>query len=372
MSNRETLFVRRPHCAEPCRSLAVWVCLGALAAGGCDVVSQPPASSADGGQELRESPISSGYRRLRHNFGVLRPGNTSVATFTIKNDSDSIWTFSQIRTSCSCTTGKLSSSVIAPSTAETVQVQYRASNTPGDDSREVCVSFAEEDAPIFVLEVRAQVRNRIHLSRPEIVLVYSASNAHAANAQSVELINYGDDDWTTIDIADSMHWLTAAVSDSTPQGGRQAFTLTVIPNEFARPHSRESGAVVLRVGTNIDGVISWDTVKVPVVISVESPVIMSPSELFIRHASADKETVRIVRLIARQGSSVNRWADITVHHDLESALHCVVMPQSETICEIRCTLTPPKDVPYVCGAIEIRDSRNGWSATVPINARVSD
>ncbi|GIX00759.1 MAG: hypothetical protein KatS3mg111_4091 [Pirellulaceae bacterium] len=141
-----------------------------------------------------------------HDFGVVHSQALLTHTFEVLNNSDIAWTVKRVQTTCNCTVGNISRTVIPPGETAQFDVQYRAPTRDGNDTRRVRLTFAESRAPTLVFEIKASVR--LSMDPQPRSIQANAVPATESVTRRVLVLNFGPDDWHDIGIRESPSWLS--------------------------------------------------------------------------------------------------------------------------------------------------------------------
>ena len=295
-----------------------WLCLVGvfLSAGGCGrdgATVAPNQPTADGLTTSDSSPPLIADQQVGtfylHDFGTVLPGRVSRHQFTLTNPTGSPWTFAKLIPNCSCTVASTSASTIAPGATETVEVQYIAPTTNGDDRRKVGVQFAEVNSPTFWLEVAARVRQPISFF-PETV-AFSQVGKDVAES-FFEVHNYTKKSVQLDPPRCSAPWLEAEIRpiDVTSPVVKQAWRVVVRANTRGLKPGKHGGEVLIsEAGADFRK-------AVPVEVDLIAPVRPIPTRLFFGSLERGKPVEKKVALLLASDLPTLAPADIQIKHDL--------------------------------------------------------
>jgi hypothetical protein len=303
----------------------------------------------------------------QHDFGIVRTGAVVRHSFLIRNISKKPWTFARFGRSCSCTVSRTSTERIPPSASGEVEVTYRTGTASANDQRTVDVHVAEEDAPVIMLVVKAQVRNPITVSNDSVDFQHIGLGETPEYSLDVE--NYSDREFRILSAKSSSAWLrTSQVQRKVNGSGlpRQAWRIAI----RAETGSLQPGRYRERILIEAEGV-DVPPVEVAVNLSVNSPIEVSPARMFYGTVLPGRTAERKVLLMFNEGSFIDDPAEIVLSHDLGERFQVEIAPYPSKCWIIKGRLTPKVNDRFVEGVLSIgfrKQSHNVFE--IPINAVV--
>lgn len=217
---------------------------------------------------------------LKHDFGLLRPGEVASHPFVIRNNTETPWEISRVLRTCNCTVSEASANVVPAGGEIKMVVRYRASTTSSDERKRVTVVFKDASVTPIVLETNAKIRAPLTVSRSAIRLIGSSFD-HTINSY-FEIQNYSPAIWEGVSAESSAPWLHTRVVPIVTVGNSKD---TLAPRQYWRVVlSADVAALAPGVHRTIVNVksISQETLatSVPLVLTVRNPVVVVPSQLF--------------------------------------------------------------------------------------------
>jgi Protein of unknown function (DUF1573) len=309
---------------------------------------------------------------LEENLGVLRPGEVRSHVFTVRNESAFRWTFARAERTCSCMATQISMRVIEPGAEEKVEVVYRAPSTSREDFKTIRLHFEEKAAPVFELNLRAQIREAMLLS-PVLVDFHRNMNYSRTNS-TIHVHNFADSDWRSIAITNQVDWLSVQIVPIPPPGDngdsrlpRQSWRVLLNANPDSLPIGRHK--FELRVESQ--GGPNSHSALLPVQIEIEPLVSIVPSEVFFDATAGGAPDSKTLLLRFSNGVIPSRLSDVVLRHDLGDQLRLSWQESDGAYWKLGADFVPSGAGEYVEGSltIEFRDSEMR-TRTVPIRAIV--
>jgi hypothetical protein len=326
-----------------------------------------PVSSAD-----PEGAATAVGDTLRHDFGVIRPGQKISHRFAIRNDSQSPWTFQRFHVNCTCTVGQASASAVLPGATEYVEVVFTAPTVNGDQSKRIGVQFAEDVAPFVWLEVTARVRDPVSVLPP--LLTFNRVGSGRTVEGTFELYNYEDQDIEITGLTPSEPWVTVK-SRAAYRGGakpepRQVLRFVVAAaTERLSPGRHRADLVIHTQGT------SSPPKPLGVEVMVAAAVEAIPERIFFGHVERGRPSENRVLLRVSSDVNLSSPAAVVLSHDLGDQLRLACnRATSPTYWEVVAVLTPRSDAPRtIRGTVNVRFTEGNLPPLViPVLAGVSE
>ncbi len=311
---------------------------------------------------------------LRHDFGLVRPGEVLRHTFKVSNSSESVWTLKEIKTTCSCTITTASSETIAPGGSTSFNARFRMPGSSGDRTYSMTVLFAEPSAPTVEIIGVAIVRDRL-VCTPSEVSFASLEPGNKASTQ-FEVFNYDDLDWKALKLEADASWITANAS-----------MITQIDSNVAdgEPHARQAWRV--SVGCNTSGLkpgrykarLSVSPAKRPsqpgrtvtVQARVVSPVSAVPDRLFFGKVVVGRTATAKIALHFAQGSTPSSPDSVRITHTLGSSLEYEWLRDTDSFWLLGAHLTPSAHSRILEGSIVLSFADGKLpDLTIPVSAMV--
>ncbi len=282
-----------------------------------------------------------------HDFGMVLPGQVARHRFSVTNSTNSPWTFAKLIPSCSCTVASTSAPVIAPSKTETVEVEYKAPRSNGNDRRKVGVQFAEADAPMFWLEIQARIRQPISFFPEAITLSQVGKDV---TESFFEVHNFST---SLIELKEprcSEPWLEAElrpIAGTSPEVKQVWRVVVRARTRNLKPGKHTAEVLVAESGTDFQK-------KVPIEVDLIAPVRPIPSRLFFGSLDRGRSVERRLSLLLSADLPGLQPSDIQIKHDLGGQLAIHSSRSSSTRLEIAATMTPAAtDLKDINGTIEL-------------------
>lgn len=332
------------------RILRAWVPLFVLAFLGCGQ-SRP----ADRDRSTMGNPNNVENNALETIFieydpGIIRPGSKTICPFSISNASDSEWTLKAIHTNCACTVPSVSTETFEPGKAGQIVVHFRAPPECGDMTKGVDVEFNESGAPVIRLLVRAKVRAPLTCFPPK--LEFGELSRGAVVQQSISAQNFSDNDWASLCVDTTPHWLRAnallSVIGESEIRPRQCWNITTTVDSTSLPPGIHEGIVTIRDS------LSQHTSIIPVYLRVLPPVRVSPTALFYGRVYPGKASSKRVVVEFTQTTVPRSASEIEMTHDLGE---CLVLRWTATeglTWSLDAIFTADSHDSFVAGTVEIK------------------
>jgi hypothetical protein len=258
---------------------------------------------------------------IRHDFGIVRPGQSPRHRFTVKNPHSAAWTIRRFHTTCACAVSQASSRQIAPEETAEVEVTYKAPSSNKDDRHRVVVEFMEEGTPFVFLEITARVRESL-CCFPERIEVPRVGRGQSVE-RTFEVHNYTDADFSLASLTSSTSWLTASAHSlgrrHEVNGPRQVWQVGLLVNANGVAPGKHRAELEIR--TNAPGSLRK---SVPVEIVVSSPIDAIPGQMFLGSVLPGRPTEHRVLLHFTPECLPRDTREITLTHDMgeELVLRC--------------------------------------------------
>jgi Protein of unknown function (DUF1573) len=214
-----------------------------------------------------------------HNFGVVRPGTENVHSFRISNITTHAWKISEVVNTCACIVSEVSSKTIKPGGSVELTVKYRAPEKEVADRRRVYVAMDDPKSPIIALEIRALVREEVHVFPKRLAL--TEVRIGESRIENISIANYGGADWESVEVQPSAEWLNLELksvdsNESEPAGQRYEIIAQVDTRKL--PPGRCSSKIKV---TGRRGGEDIELADIPVDITCLAWGTLIPPELFI-------------------------------------------------------------------------------------------
>ncbi|HEX7375759.1 MAG TPA: DUF1573 domain-containing protein [Pirellulales bacterium] len=310
----------------------------------------------------------------RHDFGLLRPGERVAHRFLVRNERTFKYTIRDISRTCNCLVARVSSESISPQHEESADVEYTAPMASANDSRALTISFAEADAPVIVLEVRATVRDEMSCFPPEVTLNGGPSSSITG---TFEIHNFSDFEWSSVAAVPSADWVnvrcTKTYTASTPlqdapPSPREVWRAMVTADLKRAGFGYHTVPVALHAcNAAID---RESTASLRVQTHVSSPVAAIPGQFFFGEVEVGKRSHRSIVLRFNLEELSPRNADaILVKHNLGDTFSITRMHRRGRYWDITATLKAHDDTSQVSGEATIAFPGTSLPALVlPISA----
>jgi hypothetical protein len=278
-------------------------------------------------------------RSLTHDFGVVRPRQTSQCRFTLHNDSAKPWTLARMHNSCSCLATRPAADTFAPGQDLLVDVDYTSPEANQDDRRRIGVEFAEETAPLVWLEVLSCVRQPITVFPAELVLV--PTDRSRPIRAILEIRNCTDQDIRLLAVLASAAWLTTGSPTSRPVGAEhdRARQVWELPVE-ARVAGLATGEHHAQVEIQSDCPLELRK-TIGVQLGLRPLVSASPGYLAFGDVASGSPVSRKLLVRSLPDANADTFGDLVLRHDLGDALHLEWTRVSPDTWQITATLAIP-------------------------------
>lgn len=101
-----------------------------------------PAGAIEGPKLVCDTPV--------YQFGRVDQSAVVTNVFTVRNDGDTTFVAGLVRTTCSCTSARLSKRMIGPGETAELKVIFSAARRAGEQKKAIYLSAFEADSPVLV------------------------------------------------------------------------------------------------------------------------------------------------------------------------------------------------------------------------------
>ena len=295
---------------------------------GCNSESQVFRADISTGQK---SPLVQEYH-----FGLLHPDDEVSHIFDISNTTNQPWHIKKIQTNCACTVPTISAEVIEPQKTEHIEIQYHAGKFNGKDKRSVYVLI--DNGTVLQFTVLADVRELLSITIKEVLLQGPWDDFR--NEQYIDVRNYSDVDWDDLKLNHEAKWFSATAhlldlpKDVEP-GLRQIWKVVVVPEiQDVLPGWHQS---VLSISPDTEPELVY---TLPVRLSIESKVKISPDQLFFGFVTSDVLVSKTLTFTFRDDVIPNNEQEIQLTHNLGEMLATEWQQMKGNIWMLKVTLLP--------------------------------
>jgi hypothetical protein len=325
-----------------------------------------------GGDVPASGPPASVGPYLKHDFGIVAPGERLTHRFRIENGSDIEWAFEQIIADCSCTVADLSQPVIAPGGDGYVDVAYTAPGGYADELRRLGVRFADAKAPLIWLEIQAKIRHPVSVLPRKVDLDWRTGGGDYEGF--IEVHNYLDEPMSLASVTATEGWVVVGepteFREGAENGPTQVWRIPIRGEAGGLgPGEHHASLVVAVAGAESD------PPPVEVNMTVARPVEPVPSRIFfgtVTRGQASRSTVGFI--LAPEHDELDP-GEFVLQHDLGDQLEVALVSGAGTgRWELTASLTPSSESPrLVKGTVTLRTIDEHFSPIeIPVLARVKD
>jgi hypothetical protein len=199
-----------------------------------------------------------------------------------------------------------------------IDVSYSSSSEDGDVVKPVEVWFNEENAPLVILEVVAQVRSALFVSEKR--LDFPGVGWGGEPERSFEVLNYSGQMWKGIAGSSDVEWLIVDCRErkQSRSEGRPCQTWDVSVKVKTRALRLGGHEGQIWVTANAPGATKK---AVPVSVTVAAPVMPIPDQLFFARIDKGQPSKRRLLLRFSADSLPKERGEFTLTHDLGPVLH---------------------------------------------------
>lgn len=347
-------------CAAPCVPLAM------------DLLARPALVQSTVSVHANGELESPKVRLLRHDFGRVPAGFSGICRFDLRNDTVSAWTVQKVTASCSCTVAEMDDHIIEPGSVGTLQIKYQADVKSADDKRVVDVRFDELDAPVFRLEVSAQIREPITISPSIVELAIHAGEPIPAPSLSALLYFPSR---IAVSATSTEPWLRSRIVPA---------PVPAISKDRSGVYQAYQIDLSLDVNANVIGnnravlkVSHPDhekDVSIPVQLQVLPRVSALPDRIVVADATPGVSQRRIVRLVFASAAAREGLGELSWSHDLGEDLKVELQEQSQTVLVLHATYHPARRETrerIASGALNLTFSTDDYHLKIPFEAIIS-
>lgn len=165
------------------------------------------------------------FTQTSHNFGSVARGALAEHQFVIKNIYGEAIRVGGVRSSCGCTTPRITKNDLAPGEQTSVVAHFNTDTYSGQRGAKLTVTF---DKPYYAevqLEIHGYIRSDVVVTPGQLAF---GSIDQGSAAEKKVTVNYaGRNDWKIIDAQSSSPFLACAVKEKSRVGGQASYELTV-------------------------------------------------------------------------------------------------------------------------------------------------
>ncbi len=244
------------------------------------------------------------FDTTEHHFGVVARGAKSEFSFKLVNRYKEEVHIASVRSSCGCTTAKVTKRTLASREEGEIIAVYNTTAFIGNKDAVLTVVFDKPYPAEVQLKVDGFIRSDVVL-RPGSLNLGSVRHGAAAE-QTIEIDYAGREDWKILDVRTTNPYIEATLEETRRGDHRVTYRMVVRLREDAPPGYIKEQLTVL---TN-DG--KYKSFPIDLEGNVESGVTISPSPLFL---GVLRPGQKVTKRVVIRGSKPFRILDIKCDDD---------------------------------------------------------
>lgn len=276
---------------------------------------------------------------LRHDFGVVRPGERYTHQFTLPNNVVSDARITAVVNACSCTTSQPSQVHLPRGGHSSVSVTYSAPSDYRNESKHVTVRTNRGSALWYELLIEADVRPTVSLIPASIDFGRVAAGRSAIRILRID--NFGDSDWLNVEVTGGPDWMKAAARPTTvsaAKDARQSWELPLEMNDNVPCRVYRSQLQLTAIPSPPHTVVQSAQLTVTAV--VDDGFRVFPPQLFFPSVRKNESATDSVVIALGDRFLSASSSDISVQHNLGETLSVAVVEADRGQFSIQATLTP--------------------------------
>ncbi len=165
------------------------------------------------------------FNTTTHDFGAVAKGSLAEYRFVIKNIYEEDAHVQSVRSSCGCTTPKVTKADLKTFETGEIVAQLNTKNFTGQKSATLTVTFDKPFHAEVQLNITAFIRSDV-VTQPGIIDFGSVDQGSPAE-QKLHVSYAGRDDWKLLDAKTADPWYEVEMTETARGGGRVAYDLLV-------------------------------------------------------------------------------------------------------------------------------------------------
>lgn len=238
--------------------------------------------------------------RITKDFGIMKPGEVSMAEIPIKNDSEQDWQFQDISISCSCVKVLQMPENVLKGQSGLLKVSLTAGQKASDVSQAVLLKYHGLPSRILVT-LQSKVRQKLHISSDTVSI--SIESTDTSGAASVRVENWSGKAWNDITVTSDNSSLSFSkkilpLADLNPVQPLQKWDLAVVANSPKGRYGKWSETVKIQGGDQ-ERLIRLQVERSHPVRCVPAAIVISRKRADVAPISANKASVLLTRRSSR-------------------------------------------------------------------------